>query len=95
MQSGQACRCAAAAGSKISNAWPAHLAACPRARACCDLQVMQQRLEGLGMVFASAAVHHTTAEAWRAVGPLSMARQVRMRGSGALRCSRGLVWLDQ
>lgn len=40
------------------------------------LQVAQQRLEGLGVVFASSAAHRTAAEAWRATGPISMARQV-------------------
>ncbi|KAL4458548.1 hypothetical protein ABPG75_013413 [Micractinium tetrahymenae] len=40
------------------------------------LQVTQQRLEGLGLVFASGAAHRTSAEAWRAVGPISMGRQV-------------------
>lgn len=40
-------------------------------------QVTQQRLEGLGLVFASNAAHRTAAEAWRATGPISMARQVR------------------
>ncbi|PRW59673.1 early endosome antigen 1 isoform X2 [Chlorella sorokiniana] len=40
------------------------------------LQVTQQRLEGLGLVFASNAAHRTAAEAWRATGPISMARQV-------------------
>ena len=40
------------------------------------LQVTQQRLEGLGLVFASSAVHKTSAEVWRVVGPLSMGRQV-------------------
>ena len=39
-------------------------------------QVTQQRLEGLGLVFASRAAHFTGAEAWRATGPISMARQV-------------------
>ena len=40
------------------------------------MQVTQQRLEGLGLVFASATAHATAAEAWRAIGPVSMARQV-------------------
>ena len=52
------------------------------------LQVTQQRLEGLGVVFAGGASHGTTAEAWRATGPISMARQVsgrlEMLASGAL-----------
>ena len=39
-------------------------------------QVTQQRLESLGLVFASSAVHRNAAEAWRALGPLSMGRQV-------------------
>jgi hypothetical protein len=33
-------------------------------------------LEGLGLVFASRQQHRTAAEAWRATGPISMARQV-------------------
>lgn len=47
------------------------------------LQVTQQRLEGLGLVFASNVAHRTAAEGWRATGPISMARQVSV---GRQRC---------
>ena len=43
---------------------------------CQAVQVTQQRLEGWGVVFASTSAHRTAAEAWRATGPISMARQV-------------------
>ena len=40
------------------------------------LQVTQQKLEGMGLVFASSVVHNSSAQAWVATGPLSMGRQV-------------------
>lgn len=40
------------------------------------LQVTQQKLEGMGLVFASNMLHYTAAQAWLATGPLSMGRQV-------------------
>lgn len=40
------------------------------------LQVSQQKLECMGMVFASNVVHHASSQAWAASGPISMGRQV-------------------